>query len=335
MASAFGTFATGGVHVEPRLVSRIEDAAGNQLLDSLPVVTHALETSVANSVTAALTEVVRRGTGQQARIGRVVAGKAGTSQHHHDAWFVGYTPEITAAVWVGFPDALVPLEYPSTPYTITGGTWPAQIWARFASEALEGVPYGQLSETSADGTTSVGIDTSTGYLAGPLCPREHVNLLEVPRDLAPSVICPIHNPLGLGAQGSGTVPDVIGGTVASAVGELTEHGYLTLLQWVPASPLSPGTVFGVSPAVGSAAAAGAAVTLQVAGPEPGSAIPGVLGLPLADALIRLEEEGRIYQLITEPESIPEDAQRRAGLVWKQDPSGGTVSDRVVRIWVNP
>jgi penicillin-binding protein 1A len=335
MASAFGTFATGGVHVEPRFVSRIEDSDGGQLLDSVPVVTQALETSVANAVTAALTEVVRRGTGQQARIGRVVAGKTGTSQQHHDAWFVGYTPEIAAAVWVGFPDALIPLEYPSTPYTITGGTWPAQIWARFASEALEGVPYGQLTEASAEGNTSVAIDTSTGYLAGPLCPREHVNSLEVPRELAPSVVCPIHNPLGLGAHGAGTVPDVVGGPVAAAVGELTEHGYQTTLQWVPASPLAPGTVFAVSPAVGSTAAEGSTVTLQVAGPEPGSAVPGVLGLPAAEAMARLEEEGRVYQVITQSESIAEDAVRRSGLVWKQDPSGGAVSDRTVRIWVNP
>jgi penicillin-binding protein 1A len=265
----------------------------------------------------------------------VVAGKTGTSQQHHDAWFVGYTPEITAAVWIGFPDALVPLEYPNTPYTITGGTWPAQIWARFASEALEGVPYGHLTGASADGNTSVAIDTSTGYLAGPLCPREHVNSLEVPRSLAPSVICPIHNPLGLGAQGAGTVPDVIGGPVASAVGELTEHGYQTVLQWVPASPLAPGTVFGVSPAVGSAAADGSTVTLQVAGPEPGSTVPGVLGLPTAEAIARFEQAGRVYEVITQSESIAEDALRRSGLVWKQDPSGGTVSDRTVRIWVNP
>jgi len=335
MASAFGTFATGGTHVEPVFVTSIEDADGSQLLGSVPVVTQALESSVANAVTAALTEVVQRGTAQQARIGRAVAGKTGTSQQHHDAWFVGYTPELSAAVWVGFPDAQVPLEYPATPYTITGGTWPAQIWARFASEALEGVPYGQLSELSGEGTTSVAIDTSTGYLAGPLCPREHVHLIEVPRDLAPSVICPIHNPLGLGAQGIGTVPDVVGLTVSSAVAELSDHGYRTLLEWVPASPLAPGTVFGISPAPGSAAAEGSAVTLSVAGPEPGSAVPGLLGLPLADAIGRLEDAGRVFEVVMEAESIPEDAVRRSGLVWKQDPSGGAISDAVVRIWVNP
>jgi beta-lactam-binding protein with PASTA domain len=128
---------------------------------------------------------------------------------------------------------------------------------------------------------------------------------------------------------------VNGGTVASAVGELTEHGYQTVLQWVPASPLAPGTVFGVSPAVGSAAPEGSTVTLQVSGPEPGSAVPGVLGLPTPEAMVRLEEAGRVYEVITQSESIAEDALRRSGLVWKQDPSGGTVSDRVVRIWVNP
>ncbi|NND04595.1 MAG: PBP1A family penicillin-binding protein [Acidimicrobiia bacterium] len=335
MASSFGTFATGGVHVEPTFVTRIEDSGGQQLLDRVPVVSHALETSVANAVTAALTEVVQRGTGQQARIGRAVAGKTGTSQQHHDAWFVGYTPEISAAVWVGFPDAQVSLEHPQTPYTITGGTWPAQIWARFASEALEGVPYGELAERSGDGLTSVAIDTSTGYLAGPLCPREHVHAVELPRDLAPSVICPIHNPLGLGAGGAGTVPDVIGRTVGDAVGELTELGYQTKLEWVVDSPLAPGTVFGSAPAAGSAVAEGSVVTLQVAGPEPGQSVPAVLGLPLDEAEARLIAGGRLYKIIIEPESIPEDAARRSGLVWKQDPSGGAVDDGVVRIWVNP
>ncbi len=335
MASAFGTFATGGTHVDPVLVTRIEDAAGQQLLDSVPVVTQALEPVVANAVTAALTEVVRRGTGQQARIGRAVAGKTGTSQQHHDAWFVGYTPEISAAVWVGFPDELEPLEHPATPYTITGGTWPAQIWARFASEALEGVPYGELSQLADAEATSVAIDTSTGYLAGPLCPREHVHLIEVPRDLAPTVVCPIHNPLGLGTLGSGTVPDVIGLSLANAVGELADAGYQTRVEWVPASPLAAGTVFGITPAVGSAAADGSTVSLQVAGPEPGSAVPAVLGLPADEAARRLEEARRLFEIIVEAESIAEDAIRRSGLVWKQDPAGGAVTDALVRIWVNP
>lgn len=335
MASAYGTFATGGVHVEPTLVTLIESAAGEVLYESVPIVSQALESSVANAVTAALTEVVQRGTGQQARIGRAVAGKTGTSQQHHDAWFVGYTPEMSAAVWVGFPDALIPLQHPATPYTITGGTWPAQIWARFASEALEGVPYGQLAATSGEGMTSVAIDTSTGYLAGPLCPREHVHSIEQPRELAPSVVCPIHNPLGLGSAGTGTIPDVIGATVGDAVGTLTGVGYQTRLEWVVASPLAAGTVFAISPAVGSAAAEGSTVTIQVSGPEPGSSVPAVLGLPQADAEQRLVDGGRLFRVVVESESIPEDAARRSGLVWKQDPSGGAIDDGIVTIWVNP
>ncbi len=64
-------------------------------------------------------------------------------------------------------------------------------------------------------------------------------------------------------------------------------------------------------------------------------MPGVLGLPADDAVSRLEAARRVYELIIESESLPEDAIRRSGLVWKQDPSGGTISDMVVRIWVNP
>ena len=335
MASAFGTFATGGTHVAPIFVTRIEDADGALLMETTPQVTKAVESAVANNVTAALTEVVRRGTGQQARIGREVAGKTGTSQNHHDAWFVGYTPELSAAVWVGFPDGQVPLEHPDTPYTITGGTWPAQIWARFAAEALEGVPYAQLASADTTGNISVSIDTSTGYLAGPLCPREHVHSIEVPRDLAPSVICPIHNPLGQGAEGTGSVPDVIGLGIADAVGALTTAGYHILVTWDPTSPLSAGTVFEVSPAVGSAAAAGSSVTILVSGHEPGSAVPGVLGLPVDEAAARLDAAGRLYEVIVVAEEDVEDAARRSGLVWKQDPAGGSVSDAIIRLWANP
>ena len=61
---------------------------------------------LARTVTAVLQQVVQRGTGINARIGRPVAGKTGTTDLRKDAWFVGYTPELVAAVWVGFPDAI-------------------------------------------------------------------------------------------------------------------------------------------------------------------------------------------------------------------------------------
>ena len=145
MASGFGTFAADGVHIDPIFVTRIDTHDGINLWEATPVVTEALDREVARQVTSALSEVVRRGTGQQARIGRPTAGKTGTSQSHRDAWFVGYTPEMSTAVWVGFPEGQISMESPTTQFSITGGTWPALIWSRFSAAALTGVLYGQRS----------------------------------------------------------------------------------------------------------------------------------------------------------------------------------------------
>ncbi|MDP8958097.1 MAG: PBP1A family penicillin-binding protein [Actinomycetota bacterium] len=335
MASAFGTFAGEGIHIDPILVTTIETDGGVNLYESVPVVTQAFDRSVAERVTGALTEVVRRGTGVNARIGRPVAGKTGTSQEHRDAWFVGYTPELSAAVWVGYPQGQVEMRAPTTPFTITGGTWPAQIWARFASVALAGVPYGDLSVTSLDGQVGVEIDLSTGFLAGPFCPRAHVQHVRLPADRVPTVVCPIHNPSGVVSVGAGTVPDLIGLDLASAVDKLSAAGYQAKVNWADGGPLAQGTVFGQRPSPSFPAQSGSIVRLNVAGPEPGSVIPSVLGLPLEQAKSELEATGVSLVVIDQAEEVPEDAAQRSGLVWKQEPAVGTAAEGEVTIWVNP
>jgi penicillin-binding protein 1A len=84
--------------------------------------------------------VVEHGSGVRAQIGRPAAGKSGSTQRNADAWFVGYTPDLAAAVWVGYPRARVPMTPPRTPLTVLGGTWPASIWARFMRRALAARP---------------------------------------------------------------------------------------------------------------------------------------------------------------------------------------------------
>lgn len=336
MASAYGTFAADGVHVDPILVTSIEDSAGVNIYEAVPVVTQAFDRSVAREVTAALTEVVRRGTGQQARIGRPTAGKTGTSQQHHDAWFVGYTGEMVAAVWVGFPDAQIPLEYPATPYTITGGTWPAQIWAGFAAAALAGVPYGELATADTADLVTVEVDLTTGFLAGPLCPREYVQRIQVPADLAPTVICPVHNPADLSQLDTQVTPDLIGLDLVEALELLAITGQGSTIEWADGEPLAQGTIFGQDPPPGADAVSGSSVRLTVAGPEPGTTVPAVLGLPLADAELCLAEASITNPtVVVEAESDPDDARRRSGMVWKQDPAAGAANDQAVTIWVNP
>lgn len=334
MASAYGTFAADGTHVEPVLVTHIETHEGVNLFEAVPVVTEAFEKDVAVGVTTALTEVVARGTGQQAGIGRPVAGKTGTSQAHRDAWFVGYTPELAAAVWIGFPEGQISMEPPATPFTVTGGTWPAQIWSRFATSALSGT-FSMLPTADAGEMVAVEIDTSTGFLAGPLCPRQHVQRVQLPADAVPTVVCPIHNPTGLVEVGALTVPDVITFDLASAVSALNAQGFEVTVDWQEARGLAQGTVFNQEPSPGFPAQTGSSVRLLVVGPAPGTVLGSYLGFPLDQALAELGAMGVTVDVVVQSESVAADAARRSGLVWKQDPGPGSDIAGAVTLWANP
>ena len=81
--------------------------------------------------------VVTDGTGGAAALPNVkVAGKTGTSEKWTDAWFVGFTPELVTAVWVGFPEAQVSMVPPRTRVRVTGGTWPTEIWQLYSATAM-------------------------------------------------------------------------------------------------------------------------------------------------------------------------------------------------------
>jgi penicillin-binding protein 1A len=335
MASAYGTFAAAGLHVEPSMFTAIETHDGEVLIENEPVLTQAIEPAIADQVTTALTEVVKRGTAQRARIGRPIAGKTGTSQEHRDAWFVGYTAELATSVWVGFAQTNDVMEDPTTPITVTGGTWPAEIWALFSLNALATVPYSQLAVVDSDRTVGVDVDLSTGYLAGPLCPHEHIHRLQLPPGEVPTVICPIHNPSNIVGVGAGEVPPVMGLELGEAVSAVNRAGFEARLRWRDGGDLPQGTIFGQTPDPGVPAQAGSIVTLTLAGPEPGAVMPSVLGLSREDARAELEVLGIPVQFAEEAESDPADATRRAGRIWKQSPSGGSPADATVTLWVNP
>ena len=89
----------------PALITRVTKADGTVLYQHQPDPRPALDPEVVDQVRTVLEEVVQRGTGVGARIGRPVAGKTGTGEQWRDAWFVGFTPELVTSVWVGFPDA--------------------------------------------------------------------------------------------------------------------------------------------------------------------------------------------------------------------------------------
>ncbi len=335
MASAYATFAAGGLHIDPILVTRIEDPEGRVIYQAVPTIEKAMEPEIAQQVTSALTEVVIRGTGQQARIGRQVAGKTGTTEGQYDAWFVGYTGEISAAVWVGFAQGDRPLQAPYTPYTITGGTWPAQIWARFATGALSGIPYQDLPDADQEELVAVSIDLSTGFLAGPLCPKSDVATIMVRPEDVPTAVCPIHNPEGVALPSPGIVPHVVGRDLAEAVNWLEAAGYQATAEWVGAPGRVPGTVLAQYPAADSIVSPGTKVALTVVGPEPGTETPDVVGLTAADARRALESYGFVVRVVVRSEANAGDAALHSGRVWSQTPAAGAAPTEAITLLVNP
>jgi penicillin-binding protein 1A len=143
MARAFATLANNGERVDgsvlgnvPRAVLRVETGRNADAND--PVEKRAVGENDAALVNSILQRVVTEGTGQRAALDdRPVAGKTGTTENYGDAWFVGYTPQLAVAVWVGYPDRLKPMETEFEGDPVAGGTFPALIWKTFAEKALD------------------------------------------------------------------------------------------------------------------------------------------------------------------------------------------------------
>lgn len=134
MASAYGTFANKGVHVKPTAIVKILDRNGNVLEDSTSLEKEETKTRVmsereAYEMTTMLEGVIEHGTGTAAAIGKPAAGKTGTTDDNKDAWFVGYTPDIVTAVWIGDDTGSHSLG------EVYGGTIPAEIWQDYMSSA--------------------------------------------------------------------------------------------------------------------------------------------------------------------------------------------------------
>lgn len=134
MAAAYGAFANKGVYIKPTAIVKILDRNGNVLEDNSSDVqkTQVMSEKTAYEMTSMLEGVIARGTGTAASIGRPAAGKTGTTDDNHDAWFIGYTPDIVTAVWVGDDTGSQSLG------EIYGGTVPAQIWHDYMASAVSG-----------------------------------------------------------------------------------------------------------------------------------------------------------------------------------------------------
>ena len=184
MAHAYETFAEGGRRVYdpvlgdvdqgPTGIAEIDCAQvkcrGKRKLVDQPHYRQVMPPEVAATIHELLSGVVTHGTGQAAQIPGVdVVGKTGTTNNEGDAWFVGWTPQITTAVWVGFPNKLIPMTSIYNGGPATGGTFPAQIWRSFTEQALQiaaqenAAKPSQSRSSTATGTTPATGTTGSTY----------------------------------------------------------------------------------------------------------------------------------------------------------------------------
>src|SRR5262252_2398803 len=134
--SAFTVFPDDGIRIDPHMIRRVTSYDGALLEEAHPEVHDVISPDVARTMTAMLEEVVQFGTAIKARsIGRLAGGKTGTTQDFTDAWFLGFTPQLTAGVWVGFDDKQISLGKKET-----GARAALPIWLEFMQGALAGKP---------------------------------------------------------------------------------------------------------------------------------------------------------------------------------------------------
>ena len=293
MARAYSTFANDGRRVDgsvfgnrPRAIARISNAAGKLVDDNRPVYHAALTRSQDALLTNILEGVIRSGTGKAAALpDRVAAGKTGTTENFGDAWFVGYTPQLATAVWVGFPNKLTPMltQYHGEP--VAGGTFPAEIWRAFSQAALAGTtpesfpsyPYAystskrvvwrdgrlQLDNGNCRDTSLVSYFSGRGPKRTANCKRNEV---EIPR--------------------------VVGMTLARAKLRLAGQPLNSNVVYKPAQPKQRiDLVLDQFPRRGRASSYDT-ITLVLAKPLHG-VVPHVIGLSLPQARARLRSRGLV------------------------------------------
>jgi penicillin-binding protein 1A len=148
MTDAFATLASGGIHHAATAIRSVTAPGGRHLGNPLGVGTRVIAPDVVRDADLALGGVVRAGTGTAAYFGRPAAGKTGTAENFHDAWFCGFVPQLATCVWVGYPHAEVPLLNLDGFAQVVGGSVPARIWHDFMSTALAGTPVRPLPTPS-------------------------------------------------------------------------------------------------------------------------------------------------------------------------------------------
>jgi penicillin-binding protein 1A len=339
MASAFGTLANVGRHVQPTPVISVTTSDGDVIYQAPSRAQQAVEPAIAAEAVDILKGVVSSGTGVGANIGRPQFGKTGTAQNASDAWFVGAVPQMVTAVWVGFPQGQIPMCCGNVRISIVyGGTWPASIWRAFMLAATGGVPAKEFG-TDVDYVT-LRVDVTQGCLANPYTPPGDIDVLRFPAGAEPTLeVCtePSSSELPV-------VPSVIDLDRQAATSALHNAGFVVATVFVQ-SDRQPGTVIAQDPGGGSRLILTGTVTITVAkgAPEPSVApdlarVPNVVGMQRGAAEAAIRQAGFVASVSYE-RCDPDDrsCDDRQGVVWSQSPDAGAQRERgsTVTIFANP
>jgi penicillin-binding protein 1A len=319
MARAYATFANGGYRIdgslfgnEPRAVTMIRGANNKTLYMNDPRKKEELSPAEDELLTNLLEGVVTSGTGKAAALpGYTVAGKTGTTENYGDAWFVGYTPQLVAAVWVGYPDRLRPMTTEFHGGPVAGGTYPALIWKAFMEAALKQLhatpesftPPPPLSVTSRRVTYRDGrIELDNGD-----CTDSSTIVYFTGQGPGKVANCKVNEV---------DVPNVVGLGVQRARVRLSAQPLTAQLIYKPALPGEPvGVVLKQFPATGTLTSFGR-VRLVLAKPLHG-VVPRIVGLEEQEAKSVLEQK-QLHVVVTTRKGT-------AGRVLAQHPSGGSAA----------
>ena len=295
MASAYGTLANNGTHVPAHGITKVVAMDGEVLLQADTSGTEVISPAVAYLTTDILKGVISRGTGTAAKIGRPAAGKTGTTQEYRDAWFVGYTPEMATAVWMGHVEGQVEMTSVHG-RKVTGGSFPAQIWGAYMKAALADVKATDFVKPK--GITSATICLETGLVASENCTTTASAIFLSGKVPEP---CEIH------AQPTAIdVPNLIGLQKADALAKLAELGLTSTIEERPVAGVPAGMVADQSPKFGKQVPPGSTIGLIVSSGPPKSEPPvadfsvgatsAVAGVPIAfDGTTSSDPDGTIVK----------------------------------------
>jgi penicillin-binding protein 1A len=322
MARAFSAFANGGKRIdgrrfgnEPRVITKVANEKGRPIDDNTARPVQTLSEENAALVTSLLQNVIKYGTGKAAALagGRSAAGKTGTTENYGDAWFVGYTPQLVTAVWVGYPNDVRSMSYQFHGKPVAGGTFPALIWKSFMENAL---PYlHDAPESFAPASIPYASPKNVTYREGRLqldngyC--RDTESIEYFGDSGPT-----HTANCLPNEVD--VPNVVGEPVGKAKTVLAGQPLAATVVYRPAQPRQRvGVVVKQFPAGGRHLSSGDRVTIVLSKALAG-VVPNVVGMTVDRAKARLKH------LKLEVTISPGDAPGSARIV-AQSPRAGRAS----------